>query len=521
MQCQITGVRIFDKQLYCDFNAIRQDKRIKQVVPQPTDCILRDTNGKVIALASYQTKVNTSYQKCGSIVFNVEGSYQTPLFLIYNAGFAPVELVFEDYPPLVVSKGVLACPRYIQLGCGDDEYFCPEKGCIFPAEVCPKTQPNLSRNNTFMADAFKENPGLWENLRRYKTPGGVTLAKCIKSGIDSPGSPDYKPCGLFAGDEESYLAFKPLFDYVIEKRHNYGANAIQPTNLNLKSLSKTRIDPTGNYVLTARVRTVRNVRGFKLAPSLGFDERRQLEKIIISGLDNLKGTLAGEYFPLKGSRSYPQKPFGMTVSKEKELRSLAGNLFKEPRNTSILSAGMGRHWPDSRGIFHNSRQNLFVWLNQEDHMRIISMEEGDNIQEVTKRFIMACDQIQQVLKSQGTDFMWNPHLGFISTSPSNIGTGLRAGVLIKLPLLSSQSYFKDLLVQCKLQARRTRSEGIVDISNDERIGKGEIDLVNIMIEGCSKFVRWEQALEKGIDIRSEFMENYRAAPQEEKKVFVF
>ena len=53
----------------------------------------------------------------------------------------------------------------------------------------------------------------------------------------------------------------------------------------------------------------------------------------------------------------------MTEEKEEELRS-AGNLFQEPDSTLLLSGGMGRHWPDARGIFHNNDKNLFVWVNE-------------------------------------------------------------------------------------------------------------------------------------------------------------
>jgi creatine kinase len=35
---------------------------------------------------------------------------------------------------------------------------------------------------------------------------------------------------------------------------------------------------------------------------------------------------------------------------------------------------MGRHWPDARGIFHNDAANLFVWIGEEDHLRIVSMQ---------------------------------------------------------------------------------------------------------------------------------------------------
>merc|ERR1719337_504142 len=92
--------------------------------------------------------------------------------------------------------------------------------------------------------------------------------------------------------------------------------------------------------------------------------------------------------------------------KEETLRS-TGNLFQEPDSTLLLASGMGRHWPDGRGIFCNDNRNLFVWLNEEDHLRIVSMQgdrgkpttEGKQIKEVIARFIRACDEVQKVLKS--------------------------------------------------------------------------------------------------------------------------
>jgi len=66
-----------------------------------------------------------------------------------------------------------------------------------------------------------------------------------------------------------------------------------------------------------------------------------------------------------------------------------GNLFQEPDSTLLLSSGCGRHWPDGRGIFHNDAMNFFVWVNEEDHMRIISMEKGDNVKQIFRRFAKA------------------------------------------------------------------------------------------------------------------------------------
>ena len=191
---------------------------------------------------------------------------------------------------------------------------------------------------------------------------------------------------------------------------------------------------------------------------ISFEDRRTLEAVAVKGLMNMEGDLKGDYFPLHGSRSYAPKPGGMDHATEESLRS-CGNLFQEPDSTLLLASGMGRHWPDGRGIFCNDNRNLFVWLNEEDHLRIVSMQgdrskptnEGKQIKEVFARFIRACDSVQGVLRNEGYDFMHNDHLGWVLTCPSNLGTGLRAGTMVQLPLFSARGDFKAILGKMGLQ----------------------------------------------------------------------
>merc|ERR1712072_404820 len=356
-----------------------------------------------------------------------------------------------DYPPEGLAESVRKLPEWIQVGCGDKPYFCPEKGATFaPDGIPPEKMPDLSNHSSFMAECLTED--IWDALKGKKTSNGITLAQCIKTGVDNPGHPHIKTVGMTACDEASYEVFKELFDPVISARHNgYAADAKQPTNLDISQLSDTDIDPEGKYVLTTRVRTGRSVRGFMLPPTISFDKRRELEALCVKALLNMEGDLKGEYFPLHGSRSYAPKPEGMSVEKEESLRK-CGNLFQEPDSTLLLASGMGRHWPDGRGVFHNDGNNLFVWVGEEDHLRIVSMQgsrdapsaEGKNIKEVTARFMRACEEVKKVLVAEGADFMHNDHLGWVLTCPSNLGTGLRAGTMVKLPQVSGRDDWKAL-----------------------------------------------------------------------------
>lgn len=411
-----------------------------------------------------------------------------------------------SYPPAGLAPTVQELPEWIKLGCGNDEYICEEKGAMFPGDKCPDKLPDLSKHGNLCANALRENPDLYEKYKNVTTAGGVTLAKCIKTGIDNPGHPHIMTCGLVAGDEESFTAFKDLFDIVIEKRNGgYKPDAVHPTNLNIDDLSKTPIDPDDKYVLTTRCRTGRSVRGLPLPPACSFEQRRETERVIVKGLNNLEGELKGTYFPLNGSQSMPG---AMDKEKEESLRK-NGNLFQEPDSTLLLSSGCGRHWPDARGIFHNDAENFFVWVNEEDQMRIVSMEKGASIVAIFTRFANATKAIQDVLKAEGYDFMHNEHLGFILTCPSNLGTGLRAGAMVKVPLFSARPDFKQVLGKMKLQARGTAgvdsasTGGTWDISNADRLGMSEVMLCNLFIEGIAQVIKWEKALEEGKSIDDE------------------
>ena len=111
-------------------------------------------------------------------------------------------------------------------------------------------------------------------------------------------------------------------------------------------------------------------------------------------------------------------------------------LFDKPVSPLLTCAGMARDWPDARGIFHNKDKNFLVWVNEEDHTRVISMEKGGDMRAVFDRFCKGLNDVERLIKRKGHEYMWNQHLGYILTCPSNLGTGLRAGVHVKLPNLA-------------------------------------------------------------------------------------
>jgi len=107
-------------------------------------------------------------------------------------------------------------------------------------------------------------------------------------------------------------------------------------------------------------------------------------------------------------------------------------LFKEG-DRFLKACNLNRDWPSGRGIFHNDAKTFLVWVNEEDQLRIISMQPGAGIKEVFDRLCRAAQAIEKIAK-----FSHSEHLGYITSCPTNLGTALRASVHIKLPKLAKQ-----------------------------------------------------------------------------------
>merc|ERR1712196_232293 len=132
-----------------------------------------------------------------------------------------------------------------------------------------------------------------------------------------------------------------------------------------------------------------------------------------------------------------------------------------------------------------------------DHMRIIAMEQGADIKNVFARFVQLVDAVEEEVEANNSGFEHNEHLGYVLTCPSNLGTGLRASMMVKLPVIGARSDFKDVCERYRLQPRGSGGvdsefNGTFDISNTDRLGKSEVDLVNIMIAGVAELIKLEK-----------------------------
>jgi len=179
----------------------------------------------------------------------------------------------------------------------------------------------------------------------------------------------------------------------------------------------------------------------------------------------------------------------------------------------IYGCGGTRDWPDGRGIFHNKEKTFLVWVNEEDQMRVISMQKGGDVVNVFSRWVDGVNAVEKVVKSKGLKFMADPHCGMFSACVSNLGTGLRASMHVLLPKMHEQigmHAMEELAKTMEMQVRGAKGEhtppgpgGRVDISNIKRLGRSEVELVQTMVNGVSKFIELEKKCEAGESIKAE------------------
>jgi creatine kinase len=394
--------------------------------------------------------------------------------------------------------------------------------------------PNFSRHGANALLPKYLTKELFVELMKHQTANGVRLEDIIRAGVCLPygANPPRGIAGIFAGDAESYRTFSKLFMPLIEEFHHTprrhkkkttkhevkkeqakSAAATQQralqrfqSNLNPQHLLTHQLDPEGTYILYTRMRLARSLEGFAFSPCISRSDRRAVEQLLKAcvkdwSLNKHNKLTGGKYISL----------LEMTNAQHDDLiqRRI---LFRDPKDFEI-SAGLGRDWPDGRGIFCDDWENAhtIIWVNAEDHLWIISNSKGGDVQGVFTKLSQAVWALETSLKHLGYSFVEDKHLGFLNSCPSNIGPALKASVYVKLPRISRQPGFYKLINKLRLEANSSyqqedkRFTGIFDIANAEALGKSEVELINIMIRGVGILIELEKKLENGekVDVYAE------------------
>lgn len=215
--------------------------------------------------------------------------------------------------------------------------------------------------------------------------------------------------------------------------------------------------PEGDVVLSSRIRLARNIKGIPFPPAA--DDARRSEVIEICK-EAAKTSCKDLNFIDFGN----MKDHERTALAECHLIS-PQMLDNEIRHALLLSG-------DSR---------ICVMINEEDHIRIQSMAPGFDLDSCFAEANRVDDELEQSL-----DYAFDEQLGYLTCCPTNVGTGMRASVMMHLPGLVMSGMISKIsatLSQLGLAVRGIYGEGskaegnIFQISNQLTLGASEEDII--------------------------------------------
>lgn len=219
-----------------------------------------------------------------------------------------------------------------------------------------------------------------------------------------------------------------------------------------------------DIVISSRVRLARNIEHKPLPQKLDSESGREIVEKVREALEK--------------DQTYKLYNIEQLTDKEKKIfvenHLISPDLLKKPKISSFLL---------------REDEKVTVMINEEDHIRIQSLLSGLNLDESFKIANEVDDLIEESL-----DYSFDEKFGYLTSCPTNVGTGLRASVMVHLPALVLTGHINGILqavAQLGLAVRGIYGEGtgslgnMFQISNQITLGESECEIIS-KIKGIVK-----------------------------------
>jgi protein arginine kinase len=234
------------------------------------------------------------------------------------------------------------------------------------------------------------------------------------------------------------------------------------------------VGPDGEIVLSSRIRLARNVREVPF-PYLASDSQTQaVTRQVQAACKDLKELLGDVRFVQINDIPALERQ----VMVEKHL--ISPLLIKEPHNSAVL--------------MHRD-EAVSIMVNEEDHLRIQCLLPGLQLDKALEQANRYDDLLEKKL-----DYAYDEQWGYLTVCPTNVGTGLRASVMVHLPALVLTKQMNRVLsaiAQVGLAVRGLYGEGseivgnLVQISNQITLGQTEEEIIKNLFGVTRQIVEQE------------------------------
>ncbi|MCC7065129.1 MAG: protein arginine kinase [Planctomycetes bacterium] len=238
--------------------------------------------------------------------------------------------------------------------------------------------------------------------------------------------------------------------------------------------------PESDIAICTRARLARNLQGFHFSPCLPDDEARELYDFIVQ---RLKQSGMPEQLHLLDLDNIDDLERTVLVERHLISRELAGSTR-------------------ARGVATDTEEAVAIMINEEDHLRVQVFASGLQTEAVWRRAERLDDALIQRLP-----MAWSEEFGFLTSCPTNTGTGLRLSVMLHLPgLVWSDEIEKatNTAQKIHLAVRGLYGEGsralgdFYQVSNQVTLGRDETQIQSDVFLAVGRIVQWEREVRQAL-----------------------
>jgi protein arginine kinase len=240
--------------------------------------------------------------------------------------------------------------------------------------------------------------------------------------------------------------------------------------------------PDSDIVLSSRIRLARNIEKFNFPTLSTYEESQEV-------LHFFETTLANKKFPKIGR---------LELLKMNELQPIQKRVLVEKH---LISPNLSEN-AIFGGCLLSENEEVSIMINEEDHIRIQCLFPGLQLGEALEMANKFDNWIEEEV-----DYAFDEQCGYLTSCPTNVGTGLRASVMMHLPAMVLTQKINRIIPAINhlgLVVRGIYGEGseavgnIFQISNQITLGKSEKDIVEDLISVVQQLITQERTTREAL-----------------------
>lgn len=243
----------------------------------------------------------------------------------------------------------------------------------------------------------------------------------------------------------------------------------------------------GDVVISTRIRLARNLRDYPFPNKLSLEMKKKIDNLVKDAI-------------LRGNSAIANRFSYVDMSKLNNIESVS-LVERHLVSPEFISN------PEGRGLLLLDDESISIMINEEDHIRIQVMENGLDLNSAYD----IAEKIDRLLDEQ-LDFAYDESLGYLTQCPTNLGTGMRASIMLHLPALQecgSMTRISKNLSKLGLTIRGAYGEGtepvgaMYQLSNQVTLGISEKEAINNLKNIAMQLIKQERSAR---DSMSKYME---------------